>query len=104
MFINRVSDRTRFQGNNIRAGFYGQDTWKIRRNLTLNYGLRYSINREPFGTNLDKNDFQPRAGFAYDINSDGKTVIRGGAGIFAAYVNRLVRRRYSHARQSEFSR
>ena len=77
-------------GANIRTGFYGQDTWKIRRNLTLNYGLRYSINREPYGLNLDKNDFQPRAGFAYDIGGDGKTVIRGGAGIFSAYVNRLV--------------
>ena len=77
-------------GPNIRTGFYGQDTWKVRNNLTFNYGLRYSINREPFGLNLDKNDFQPRAGFAYDIGGDGKTVIRGGAGIFAAYVNRLV--------------
>ncbi len=77
-------------GANIRSGFYGQDTWKINQNLTLNYGLRYSINREPFGTNLDKNDFQPRFGFAYDVGGDAKTVIRGGAGIFAAYVNRLV--------------
>jgi hypothetical protein len=77
-------------GNNIRTGFYAQDTWKVRQNLTFNYGLRYSVNREPFGLNLDKNDFQPRAGFAYDITNDGKTVIRGGAGIFAAYVNRLV--------------
>ncbi|MDQ3712294.1 MAG: TonB-dependent receptor [Acidobacteriota bacterium] len=77
-------------GNNIRTGFYAQDTWKVRQNLTFNYGLRYSLNREPFGLNLDKNDFQPRAGFAYDIGGDGKTVIRGGAGIFSAYVNRLV--------------
>ncbi len=77
-------------GNNIRTGFYAQDTWKIRQNLTFNYGLRYSVNREPFALNLDKNDFQPRAGFAYDITNDGKTVIRGGAGIFSAYVNRLV--------------
>ncbi len=77
-------------GANIRTGFYAQDTWKVRNNLTLNYGLRYSINREPFGLNLDKNDIQPRAGFAYDIGGDGKTVIRGGAGIFSAYVNRLV--------------
>jgi len=77
-------------GANIRTGFYAQDTWKVRQNLTLNYGLRYSLNREPFGLNLDKNDFQPRGGFAYDIGGDGKTVIRGGAGIFSAYVNRLV--------------
>lgn len=81
---------TTIKGLNVRFGFYGQDTWKIRPNLTFNYGLRYSINREPFGLHLDKNDFQPRAGFAWDITGDGKTVIRGGAGIFSAYVNRLV--------------
>ncbi len=73
-----------------RVGFYGQDTWKIRQNLTFNYGLRYSVSKEPFNLNVDKNDFQPRVGFAYDITGDGKTVIRGGAGIFSAYVNTLV--------------
>ncbi|MEJ7861691.1 MAG: TonB-dependent receptor [Pyrinomonadaceae bacterium] len=77
-------------GPNYRTGFYAQDTWKIKRNFTFNYGLRYAINREPFNLNLDKNDFQPRLGFAYDITNDGKTVVRGGAGIFSAYVNRLV--------------
>lgn len=73
-----------------RVGFYGQDTWKIRQNLTFNYGLRYSVSKEPFNLHVDKNDFQPRVGFAYDITGDGKTVIRGGAGIFSAYVNTLV--------------
>jgi Carboxypeptidase regulatory-like domain len=73
-----------------RVGFYGQDTWKVRQNLTFNYGLRYSVSKEPFNLKVDKNDFQPRAGFAYDITGDGKTVIRGGAGIFSAYVNTLV--------------
>ncbi len=73
-----------------RVGVFAQDTWKIRQNLTFNYGLRYSVSKEPFDLRVDKNDFQPRAGFAYDITGDGKTVIRGGAGIFAAYVNTLV--------------
>lgn len=81
---------TTVKGLNIRSGVYAQDTWKITDNFTLNYGLRYSINREPFGLRIDKNDFQPRVAFAWDVAGNGKTVIRGGAGIFSAYVNRLV--------------
>lgn len=69
-----------------RYALYGQDTWKVRPNFTLTYGLRYSISDEPFYMPLDKNDFQPRFGFSWDPFKDGKTVIRGGAGIFAGYT------------------
>jgi hypothetical protein len=69
-----------------RYALYGQDTWKVRPNFTLTYGLRYSISDEPFYMPLDKNDFQPRFGFSWDPFSDGKTSIRGGAGIFAGYT------------------
>jgi len=69
-----------------RYALYGQDTWKVRPNLTLTYGLRYSISDEPFYMPLDKNDFQPRFGFSWDPFKDGKTAIRGGAGIFAGYT------------------
>src|SRR5215510_12366934 len=86
---------------NDRLGLYAQDSWKIRRNFTLNLGLRYV-----FDSNIANNDlartpklaefsqdlagkidrpanlFAPQAGFAWDIFNDGKTVIRGGAGIF----------------------
>ncbi|MCA1626514.1 MAG: carboxypeptidase regulatory-like domain-containing protein, partial [Acidobacteria bacterium] len=74
----------------VRTGFYGQDTWKVRPNLTLTYGLRYSINNEPFFIRTDKNDFQPRVGFAFEPFSNGKTVIRGGAGIFSGYALYVV--------------
>ncbi len=30
--------------------FYLQDSWKIRRNLTVDYGFRWSFFREPYGT------------------------------------------------------
>lgn len=73
-----------------RYALYAQDTWRVRPNLTLNYGLRYSINNEPFHVPTRYKDFQPRAGFAWDPFGDGKTAIRGGAGIFVGFVNNAV--------------
>jgi hypothetical protein len=81
-----------------------QDDWKVRPRLTLNLGLRYdisSVSREaegrlqnfilatksftPLGQkiyNVDKNNFGPRFGFAWDLFGSQKTVVRGGYGIF----------------------
>ena len=59
-----------------------QDDWKIRPNLTINLGLRYE--RQTF-TDSAKN-FAPRIGFAYNIGNDGKTVIRGGFGIYYSQI------------------
>lgn len=91
--------------------FYFQDTWKVRPNFTLDYGIRYeyqppdasnvlvfpSVNRstalaDPFRTTHevepDRNNWGPRLGFSYSpkfwsgLFGEDKTVIRGGAGIF----------------------
>ncbi|HTQ61470.1 MAG TPA: carboxypeptidase regulatory-like domain-containing protein [Candidatus Solibacter sp.] len=61
---------------------YAQDDWRIRRDLTLNLGLRYE--RQTF-TDGEKN-FAPRVGFAYNWRGEGKTVIRGGFGIYYSQV------------------
>jgi hypothetical protein len=64
------------------TAFYGQDSWAIRPNLTLNLGLRYEIDSEYAPLNSDANNVAPRISFAWDPFKDHKTVIRGGYGIF----------------------
>jgi outer membrane receptor protein involved in Fe transport len=90
-------------------GFYGQDDWRVTRNLTLNLGLRYEYFSSPYEENnrlsnfdpttgklqvagmggpratvdTDKNNLAPRIGLAYSFNN-AKTVLRGGYGIFYA--------------------
>jgi hypothetical protein len=59
-----------------------QDDYRIRPDLTLNLGLRYE--QQTF-TDSRKN-FAPRLGFAYNVRGDGKTVIRGGVGIYYSQI------------------
>jgi len=86
---------------------YAQDEYKPASNLTLNLGLRYTVfdlfheenglaNPFDFGTcgpqgfcgigasfgQQNYGDIDPRAGFAWTPLKDGKTVIRGGFGIY----------------------
>jgi len=79
------------------AGFV-EDTWKVRPNLTVNLGVRYDLQlipqppkpntSTPLTTlytstiNIDKNNFAPRIGLAWEIAKN--TVLRAGYGIFYA--------------------
>lgn len=88
-------------------GFFIQDDWKVNSRLTLNLGMRYDVMTMPteeYGrqanydienrrivlaadgkdslVDTDWGNWGPRAGFAFDLTGKGKSVIRGGFGIF----------------------
>jgi hypothetical protein len=75
-------------------GTWLQDDWQMSSNLTLNLGVRYELslngNANQYsvpglvaeGRANDKNNVQPRLGFAYRLND--KTVLRGGSGLYFA--------------------
>jgi len=91
---------------------FAQDRWQLRPNFSFNYGLRWEaqIFPEPVvppsqtvyaslltnpnfpsdGTlHSPKKEFQPRLGFAWDLSGQGKSVLRGSAGIFYGRQNML---------------
>src|SRR5215469_4273788 len=71
-----------YSDNRPYTAVYWQDSWRLRPNFTLNYGLRYEIDTQYGQLNTDKDNFAPRLSFAWDPFGSHKTVIRGGYGIF----------------------
>ena len=67
------------------GGFF-QDDWRARSNLTLNLGVRYDVELVKdipyWPAPTDKNNVDPRIGFAWDPAGDLKWSVRGGLGAF----------------------
>ncbi|MCS6874810.1 MAG: carboxypeptidase regulatory-like domain-containing protein [Acidobacteriota bacterium] len=98
--------------------FYGQDSWRVTPKFTLNYGLRVEKQFNPSpelgnsdliniiksasfpllgGRNFDptvipdsKWQLGPRLGFAWDVEGNGKSVLRGFTGIYYARTPLLL--------------
>ncbi|MFQ5790961.1 MAG: TonB-dependent receptor domain-containing protein, partial [Acidobacteriota bacterium] len=88
---------------------YFQDDWNPVPGLTLNLGLRYDLQVGVFNEDIrdiqfpieipfhegadrrgDKNNFGPRIGFAWDPTQSGRTVIKGGYGLFYDNIRTLL--------------
>lgn len=84
---------------NPNFGIFAQDEWKILKNLTLNFGLRYDLQFLPDPIETDRDNIAPRFGFAFSLNE--KTVVRGGFGLF---YDRIPTRATSNALQRDGSK
>ncbi|MBK8316028.1 MAG: carboxypeptidase regulatory-like domain-containing protein [Acidobacteria bacterium] len=107
--------------NDARYGeydWYAQDTWKVNRRLTIDYGVRWEGRLTPFARNRlftpnqlvtvgaapsntlkwidndlyksDLNNWSPSFGFAWDPFGNGKTAIRGNYRLAYDRINTFV--------------
>lgn len=96
--------------------FYGQDSWRITPKFTVNYGLRLEKQYNPEAqtgndviinaiknttfplrgkvdpTMIRDSEWQvgPRLGFAWDLDGDGKSVLRGFGGLYYARTPAII--------------
>jgi carboxypeptidase family protein len=100
-FGQRSTGNNTYYGDQSAIYVYGNDQFRITKNLTLNAGLRYEFTSVPFSERLQSlnaaasvaglinfvepqpqyKNFAPRLGFAYSPGNSGNTVIRGGFGM-----------------------
>ena len=86
--ITKVANYTQSFGtgsytvNDALWALFVQDDYHVNHKLTVNAGLRYE--RQTF-TDATLN-FAPRAGFVWDVTGAGKTVVRGGFGIYYSQI------------------
>ena len=73
---------------------YAQDKWQVTPGLTFSLGVRYDLEvtpideadnplfRDPTRYPVDRNNLAPRLGVIWNPDGEGRSVVRGGYGIF----------------------
>lgn len=84
------------------VGLFAQDKWKVGSRFTASLGLRYDVEVVKMDNTgniffaagqespVDRNNLSPRVGGTWTLDDTGKTVIRGGYGLYfqkTAYSN-----------------
>lgn len=92
--------------DSTQQAYFVGDTWKMRPNITLDYGIRWGmqdgatfLNHYTPNPNKpaipdegnphnrgDRRNWAPRFGFNWDPSGKGRQVIRGGAGIYYNFI------------------
>ena len=76
-YTQRIGDPT-VKYRQYQFGWYVQDDFRVRKNLTLSYGARHEVQNHVPG----KFNVAPRFGFVWSPLKSGAVTIRGGTGIF----------------------
>ena len=76
-FTQRIGDPT-VKYRQYQFGWYVQDDYRLRKNLTISYGVRHELQNHVDG----KFNVAPRLGFVWSPKKNGSITIRGGAGLF----------------------
>jgi outer membrane receptor protein involved in Fe transport len=104
--FNQAFGPTKFEFTTVDYGLFLQDDWRLSPRMTLNLGLRWDYQKLPSPQipngalpassqfPSDKKDFGPRLGVAWDLSGRGKSVVRGGYGI---YYGRIINSTISNA-------
>ena len=103
-YVVGISDDFPVRHEHPKFATWLQDDWAATDRLTLNLGLRYDyihnsnnnkVSALPWmqaGRPQDRNNIQPRLGFAYELND--RTVLRGGGGL---YYPDIIGSQFSHS-------